>query len=305
MVFAGVVYAGYMAYNTFMAASGSFSELERGEKSKLRDKPIEISKDPFSVLLMGIEDYSSGGAAGRTDSLMVATLDPEAKTMKLLSIPRDTRTYIPGKGEKDRINHAYGVGGKDETIDTVENLLDIPIDYYATVNFSGFKSVIDELGGVTVDVPFDFWEGNDDSGNPYKIYFTEGEMHLNGEEALAYARMRKRDPRGDFGRNDRQKQILEAVIKEVMSPSNFLKLDNVAEKLSKNVETNVKVSYAMGLQQALKGFSTSNIEQLQLHGTDEYISNGVNNLYYFIPDEESLEEIKQELQSHLRHTSSR
>lgn len=300
LLFAGISYLVYMAYNTYIAANDTYSELERGEISNLRDKPIEISKDPFSVLLMGVEDYTTGGANGRTDSLMLATIDPENKTMKLLSIPRDTRTYIKGKDKMDKINHAYAFGGKDETIEAVENLLEVPVDYYATVNFKAFKNVIDELGGITVDVPFDFWEGNDDSGNPYKIYFTEGEMHLDGEKALAYARMRKRDPRGDFGRADRQKQVLEAAIKEMMAPTNLLKVDNVAKSVGKNVETNLKVSYGIGLLQAFSGFNTSEIEQLHLNGADDYI----NGTYYFIPDDSSLEEIKQELLTHLRHTTS-
>lgn len=122
---------------------------------------------------------------------MVATFNPSDQTMKLLSIPRDTRVKIGDLGYKDKINHSYSEGGKELTIETVEGFLDIPIDYFVTVNFDGFISIVDLLGGVTVDVPFDF---NDINAKWERFYFTEGEMELDGEEALVYARMRKKDP---------------------------------------------------------------------------------------------------------------
>lgn len=291
-------YMGYLAYKTIQAADESYSELDRGSKSKLREVEVSAGKDPISILLMGIEDYSSGGSNGRTDSLLVATLNPDTKTMKLLSIPRDTEVYIEEKGENDKINHAYVFGGKESTIETVENFLDIPIDYYATVNFNAFKDVIDEIGGITVDVPFDFWEKSDETNE--RIYFTEGDMQLDGEEALAYARMRKRDPRGDFGRNERQQQILAASVDRLMSPTNLLKIDDIAEHIAQNVETNMVISDALGIQQKYKNFSSADIEKMTIEGEDDY-QGGV---YYFKADDEALEDLKLELKTHLGLTES-
>lgn len=290
-------YGAYLTYSALQAADNSYAELERGEKSKLRVEPVKVSKDPFSILLMGVEDYSSEGANGRTDSLIVATIDPKAQTMKMLSIPRDTLVYQEERGKEDKINHAYAFGGKEATINAVESLLDIPVDYYATVNFNGFKEIIDEIGGVTVDVPFDFWEKSDITGKHLQFY--EGEMDLDGEEALAYARMRKRDPRGDFGRNDRQKQIITAAIDQVMKPNNLLKIDDIASHIGENIETNLRVSEALGLQQSFGSFNSSKIEQLSIEGSDEYLSG----VYYFIPDEEELDTLKTDLKSHLKHTN--
>nr|WP_309098545.1 LCP family protein [Fredinandcohnia onubensis] len=289
-------YGVYLATTALNAANESYQELDRGSKSKLREKEVEIAKDPVSILLMGVEDYSSGGNGGRTDTLLVATLNPKNHSMKLLSIPRDTLVYIPNKGYKDKINHAYGSGEEESTIETVEEFLDIPIDYYATINFNGFKTIIDEIGGVTVDVPFDFWEKSDEPGQR-RLYFEEGKMKLNGEEALAYARMRKRDPRGDFGRNDRQKQIIGAVVDRITSPNMLLKLDDVAKAVGKNVETNLTVSQGLSLQKAYQNFSSSNIDKLSIQGYDEYM----DNVYYFHPDDENLDELKQSLQAHLEH----
>ncbi|TYS13097.1 LytR family transcriptional regulator [Rossellomorea vietnamensis] len=290
-----VAFGGYIVYNAYDAANQSFTELERGEKSKLREEAVEVSKDPFSVLIMGVEDYSTGGENGRTDSLMVATFNPDTQNVKLLSIPRDSLVEIPGKAERDKINHAYAFGGKEATIESVEGLLNIPIDYYVTVGFSGFKDIIDEIDGVTVDVPFDFYEKSDVDNR--RLHFTEGEMTLDGEKALAYARMRKQDPRGDFGRNDRQKQIITAVVDKMLSPSSLTKLDNIAQHIGENVQTNMRVSHALAIQKKYPNFNADKIEKVSLNGTDQYYGG----IYYFEPDPVQLEELQAELQEHMDH----
>ncbi|MCM3410122.1 LCP family protein [Metabacillus litoralis] len=286
-------YTGYTIYKTYQAANQSYVELDRGEKSKLRESVIKVKEDPFSMLLMGIEDYSSGGENGRTDTLIVLTVNPTLQTIKMVSIPRDTYVSIPEEDLETKINHAYVYGGKELTIDTVENLLDIPIDYYATVSFQAFKSIVDELNGVSVNVPFDFWEHSDE--NAERIYFEEGPAILDGEEALAYARMRKRDPRGDFGRNDRQKEIISAIFDKATAPANIYKIDELAMHVSDNVETNFRISDALALIQKYPNINSDNIEKLTIEGEDDYI----NGIYYFAPDEIQLEEVKTELETHL------
>ncbi|WP_417898886.1 LCP family protein [Bacillus haimaensis] len=289
----GLSYGGYVIFQTLQAANGAYTEIDRGGKSDLRDKEIKISKDPFSVLIMGIEDYSTGGTNGRTDSLIVATIDPGKKTMKMLSIPRDTLVTVPEEGET-KINHAHVYGGKDLTIETVEDFLEVPIDYFVTVNFEGFKNIINIVDGVTVDVPFDFTETSDETKK--RLSFYEGKMNLNGEEALAYARMRKQDPRGDFGRNDRQRQIMAAFIDELVSPKNIFKVDDISKELGKNVETNVRVSEGIGLTKQFANFDSKDISTITLEGEDSYIGG----VYYFVPYEESVGEIKSEIRNHLQ-----
>lgn len=285
--------SGYLAYQTISAANESYADLDRGSKSKLREEDVYLSKHPVSVLLMGIEDYSSQGNGGRADSLIVATFNPDSQSVKLVSLPRDTMAYIENEGHEDKINHSYNYG-QLATIETVENLLDIPIDYYATVNFDGFKSIIDEIGGVEVNVPFDFWETTD-TYPKRKVYFYEGNQQLNGEEALAYARMRKRDPRGDFGRNDRQKELIKSALDSLTTPSNMLKLDDIAAIVGKNIETNLKIRDGISFLKKYRNFSSNNIETLSLKGEDSYI----DGVYYFLPSEESLAETKTSLKNHL------
>ncbi|WP_336183747.1 LCP family protein [Bacillus sp. 205(2023)] len=289
---------GYKLYKTINAADDSYDALSRGDKSNLRSEVVDMKKKPFSILFMGIEDYATKGQKGRSDSLIVVTLDPKNKTMKMLSIPRDTRVQLASDttGSKTKINSAYSKGGKDETVETVENFLQIPIDKYVTVDFDGFKDVINEVGGIDVDVPFDFDEKSDVDESK-RIYFKKGEMHLNGEKALAYARMRKQDKRGDFGRNDRQKQILNALIDRMSSASNIAKIDKIAETASENVETNIRITEGLALQQIYSGFTSKKIDTLSITGSDLYL--GPNNTYYFEPDAANLENVRKTLQEHL------
>ncbi|MCF3942670.1 LCP family protein [Oceanobacillus alkalisoli] len=294
LLFLGVVgFGGYLAVQTMQAASESYDDLGR-EKSELREEAVSISNDPVSVLLMGIEDYQSDGDLGRTDTLMVATFNPNDEKLKLVSIPRDTMVEIAGRGYEDKINHAHAFGGKTMTIDTVENFLGIPIDYYATVNFDAFKNIIDILGGITVDVPFDFQQNSDDR-KAEKLQFYEGEMRLDGRYALAYARMRYEDPRGDIGRNERQQEVISAIIDKAVSVGTITKVDDLVQEIGRNVETNLKVSEGLGFAKQYAGFNTNKIEKLNV----ETYPTMINGVSYQIADEESLYAVQMELKEHL------
>jgi polyisoprenyl-teichoic acid--peptidoglycan teichoic acid transferase len=293
LIFVSLIsFSGYLLFQTYAAAKNSYEELEGREgKSELREEPVYISTDPVSVILLGIENYTDENDHGRSDTIMVATFNPDQQSMKLVSIPRDTLVNIPDYKE-DKINHSYSIGGKEKVIETVEEFLDIPIDYYATVNFKGFTNIIDSVGGVKVDVPFDF---NDINRNWNRFYFYEGTQKLSGEEALVYARMRKQDPRGDFGRNERQRQIVTGVIDSLSSPKTLLKIDDIASEIGDNIETNMRMKEALAFRKKYPDFDSSSIEQLELKGYDNYI----DNVYYFSVDPDNLDEVTSELKSHL------
>src|SRR5699024_7408659 len=146
--------------------------------------------EPLNILLMGIDSDTPEG--GRSDALMVMTLDPKDEQMQLVSIPRDTRTEIAGKGVDDKINHAYAFGGSDMAVDTVEQFLDIELDYYVRINMSGFERLVDELGTITVN--------NDVAWSDGQYDFGFGPTEMDGDKTMAFVRMRKQDPDGDFGR---------------------------------------------------------------------------------------------------------
>ncbi|MGM8213608.1 LCP family protein [Virgibacillus sp. W0430] len=286
-------FGAYLAYQTYQAASDSYDDLGR-DKSDLRDDQVAISKDPISILLMGVEDYSSGGEHGRSDTLMVATFNPDDERLKLLSIPRDTKVEIVGKGREEKINHAYAYGGKKMTIDTVENFLDIPIDYYASVNFDAFKNIIDTLGGVKVEVPFNFVQYSDDEP-PIRYKFLKGEMELNGSQALAFARMRSKDPRGDIGRNDRQQEVIRGIIDKTTSFGTISKIDDLAKVIGQDTETNMKISEGISFFKSYSNFNVSSIDKLTLETYPETI----NGLSYQIAKDDSLEEVIATLKKHL------
>ncbi|WP_223701290.1 LCP family protein [Sutcliffiella deserti] len=250
-------------------------------------------KEPISIALFGIEDYSSGGANGRTDTIIILTLNPNDKTIKMLSIPRDSYVEIAGHGTYDKINHAFAFGGADMAINTIENLLDIPIDYYSTINFEAFVQIVDELGGVTVDVPFNFSETV--AGTGERVYFAEGIDTLTGDEALAYVRMRRYDPRGDLGRIDRQKQVISAAVDAASPQKLLLEMDDILSHIGDNVTTSLKTNNMISLLRTYSGVNSSNIESVSLAGTDTRI----DGVYYYEIDPVSLEEVVAELKAHL------
>src|SRR5690625_1854237 len=180
-----VLFVGVLSYATYLYAkadsvlSDSYEEDERG-KSELRDEMVDPNIDNVSVLIMGVDasNVRANAESSRTDALMVATLNKDDKSVKLLSIPRDSYVYIPEVGYEDKINHAHAFGGTYAAIETVENLLDIPVDYYVKLNFHAFVDVVDAIGGVEVEVPYEFQESNS-ADKRDSIHLFPGEQNLD------------------------------------------------------------------------------------------------------------------------------
>lgn len=257
------------------------------EREKSEKRPVEVdmsSGDPLSFLLMGVDARDAD--RGRTDTLMVITVNPKKNSMKMLSIPRDTRTEIVGRGFLDKINHAYAFGGPEMSIDTVENFLDIPIDYFVTVNMEGFKDIVDALGGVTVHNEFAFSQSG--------YTFDEGEIFLNGDEALAYSRMRKQDPRGDFGRNDRHRKVVMGMVEAGAQMSNLTKTGPILRSLGDNVSTNLSFDEMLKIANNYRN-ARHNVEELTLSGSGTMI----DSIYYYIVPEEERLRVSEVLKEHL------
>src|SRR5690625_1334326 len=145
----------------------------------------------------------------RTDALILATLNKDDKSVKLVSIPRDSLVYIPEVGYEDKITHAHAFGGTKATIETVENKLELPVDYYVKLNFHAFVDVVNAINGVEVDVPYEFKESDSDDKRD-NIHLYPGVQNLNGEEALAFSRTRYKD--SDIDRGKRQLELIDSVI---------------------------------------------------------------------------------------------
>ena len=291
--------AWYVVNQVNTTASNSYEQLERGNKSNLRVEPVDVGKDNFSMLLLG-SDFREGDDYERTDTMIVATFNKSDRSIKLTSIPRDTYTEMVGHqggGVYDKINHAHAFGGISMAVDSVENLLDIPIDHYALIRFDGFVDVIDALGGVEVDVTYEFDFKEASTNSDYS--FTEGPTQMDGSKALAYARERKSvEGGGDKGRGIRQQQIIEAVIDESTSLSNVANFDDVLQA----VGNNLRMDLTMGNIVSLSGYagSINEIESLQLQteGFRQPNAQG-QSIWYERVDPMNLQEIQSTLKEHL------
>ncbi|MFJ5714032.1 LytR family transcriptional regulator [Neobacillus sp. NPDC093127] len=276
---------GYTVYHSFKKAVVTMHQPLEREISVKRENPVVFEKkEPFSVLMLGVDERE--GDKGRSDTIIVLTVNPNNNSVKMLSIPRDTRTEILGKGKEDKINHAYAFGGVPMSMDTVENFLDIPIDYYIQINMEGFKDIVDAVGGVKIQNDLDFTENG--------FHFAKGEIALNGEQALSFARMRYEDPRGDFGRQLRQRQIIQAIIKEGTSVSTLTKFSDIFTALGKNIKTNLTFDQIMDIQKNYRE-AGKNIQQMEINETGTMI----NKIYYGLVSEEEKQRIRTELKKQL------
>lgn len=261
-----------------------------------RDVSIHVNpwEDNFSILLLGVDDSDTREfqSSSRTDAMILATFNTKEKSINMLSIPRDSYVYIPGKDTYSKINHAHAYGGVPYAVHTVENLLDLKIHYYVKMNFHAFIEVVDALNGVEVDVPFAISE-MDSTDTHDSIQLQPGLQTLNGEEALALARTRKYD--NDIERGKRQQQILKAIIKKSTSLSSITKYGDVMDAVGNNMALNLSFREITAFFNYLTAGSSLNINTLNIEGSDLY-KNGV---YYYQLNEQSLEETKSTLQNHL------
>ncbi|MDZ5253073.1 LCP family protein [Clostridium sp. LIBA-8841] len=256
-------------------------------------------EEPINVLLLGMDIGDTNDVGNkdikRTDTIILANFDPITKKAKLVSIPRDTRVKIGGKSQK--INAAYPIGGEKLVKDIVSNMLDVKVNYVVKVDYEGFRGIIDAIGGVDMYIEQDM--NYDDPGQDLHIHFNEGEtVHLDGQKAEEFFRWRKNNDgtglaNGDIDRIKNQQKLMNAVIDKVLSFSMITKIDNIADVLNENIETDLPldVTVAYGLK-ALETDS-SNIQMVTLPGEGKYIGD----VSYYIPDEKATKELKSELNS--------
>ncbi|WP_346235385.1 LCP family protein [Lysinibacillus telephonicus] len=248
-------------------------------------KQDSTTPSPITLLLLGIDQLED--TPGRADTILFLTINPETESMKMLSIPRDTYTEIAGLDFSDKINHSYAFGGMQMAHATVENLLQIPIDYVVTINMEGFKELVDLLDGVEVENEWAFSNWGYD--------FPEGTITLTGEEALSFVRMRKQDPLGDFGRQIRQRLVVESLLDELSSLNLVWQVPSILDMLREHSETNITFDEIKQFAKYYKP-ALNNIEQLHFEEGDGRIENGI---WYYFPSEKELESIREQLKNSL------
>ncbi|MED1800164.1 LCP family protein [Brevibacillus porteri] len=272
--------------------------------------PVYYSDKPMSFVLLGSDTRPETGSMN-TDVMIVAVANPKTKKVTMVSIPRDTRVKIPGYRDYHKINSVYANGeaerrqaernnqtvtedGISLTKKTLNEVLGIPIEHFVAIDFDGFKAVIDELGGVEVNV--DRKLVYDDPTDDTHINLQPGLQKLNGEQALGYVRHRH-DNRGtkyyssDFDRNRRQQEVIKAVVDKTASLEGLTKIFNVMDVGAKNIHTDLSKDQIKGLAYDFKGFNSSTVTALD---NGAYWQGG-----YTYLEKEKLESVRDSLQSEM------
>jgi LCP family protein required for cell wall assembly len=214
---------------------------------------------------------------GLADTMLLLRFEPMKNTVTILSIPRDTKTEIPGHGVR-KINEANAFGGPALTAETVSNLLDgVPIDRYIRINVQGVEKLIDALGGIMVYVPKDM-KYTDHSQHLY-IDLKKGKQRLNGEQAIQFLRFRQ-DEFGDIGRVQRQQMFMRALVEQALKPQVLLRLPDILSVIQSNIDTNVSVEELLALGGFAGQTQRENVQMLMLPG---YFGEGEENYSYWLP----------------------
>lgn len=221
---------------------------------------------PLSILLLGVDTGADGRIdKGNSDTIMVVTINPKTKKTVVTSIPRDTLAQMVGdkKTNVQKLNAAYNIGGSKMAKASVGKLFNIPINYYATLNMGGLKQIVDAVGGVTITSPI--------NSNFDGVSITKGTHHLNGKEALSYSRMRYQDPRGDYGRQLRQQQVMRAVLVKLTKTKTYGHYNQLLTSLKGNLKTDLSFNDLVSLATHDRE-NTKNIQSTQVVGLPAWIN---------------------------------
>lgn len=256
----------------------------------------ELKSSAIHFLFLGTDGYN--GTVSRTDVMIFVAARQDTKKVSVISIPRDTRVYIEGIG-RTKINHANALGaleggvhqGTQKSIQAASNLLGVPINYYAKIDYQGFVKAVDAVGGIDITLPATI-------NDPYvSVYLTAGQHHLTGEQALRLARARKTVKGGDFGRQRHQVLLMTALAKKLLGPENIKKLPEILEIVKENLtDTNLSVDETLALGIAFSGIDSGSITYYQLPGRSTMAWDPVMDmkLFFYEPDPQEVRRIVEE-----------
>ena len=257
----------------------STNSLSKTYKGIGDENNVIAENKPMTILLMGV-DTGSGSRedqwVGNSDTMILVTVNPQTRETTIMSLERDILTNITQDGEtvQAKLNAAYAQGGAELAIKTIQDLMNIHIDRYAMINMKGLVQLVDKVGGITVNNPFDFDISIEENEPEYTAKIPPGRQEIDGEQALVYSRMRYQDPEGDYGRQKRQREVIEKIIKKVLTLDGLSNYQGIIEAVSDNMQTNISLDtnslmQLMGYRDALK-----NIRMEQLKGEDATLADG-------------------------------
>ncbi|MCY1039113.1 LCP family protein [Staphylococcus nepalensis] len=287
-----LIVLGYFTYKLIHLNQSIHDPQNTGKESKATQEKIKAKK-PISIAIFGVDsdiEREADNMGQRTDTLLIASINPEKKETKLISIPRDMSSDIPGVEGNEKIAHAYAYGGPKVAMDTIRQNLDVPIDSYVTVDMDGFKKMIDIFDGVNVtsNATFNY------NGSSFK----EGKKeNLSGDSALNYVRSRKEGGAGgDEGRTARQRQVIDALAQSARESSSIFKLNKILKVSEKNVKTNLNVADLKSLYSGYKE-AVQSMDKMSIDGENLIESDGV---WYFEPDQADMTDKVNEYKSNLK-----
>ncbi|WPD19669.1 LCP family protein [Thermaerobacter composti] len=236
----------------------------------------------INILLLGI-DAREQGEQTRSDTIILVSIDPRTKDVSMLSIPRDSRVKIPGRGV-DKINHAHAYGGIELAMRTVADNFGVPVHHWARIDMPGFLRLVDVLGPVTVHVPYDLRlrDGRHLEAGPHQ---------MDSKLALAYLRERYNDRSGDFGRADRQQQFLIDVARQMKSNVSLLDVPKSLSIVIRYVETDMGIRDAVALARLAWGTDLEGVKRGMVKGRGVMIKG----VYYYEIDWEETEKVLADL----------
>lgn len=254
-----------------------FRSLPRNEYKTAAGDNAPPPEEVMNIALFGLDREKN--EVGRSDTIIVASLDKYSKKIRLASLMRDMYVNIPGRGH-NRINAAYVFGGPGLAIDTINKNFNLDIKYYVTVDFKGVEMLIDELGGTEVylkegELPHIFWDYNLESPGLY---------HLNGRETLAYMRIR-RFGNGDYERTERQRRILSILLDKIKEQS-VLKFPDLVSSVLPYIETNMSRQEIMEYGILTLSFG-GNLEQTRLPYDGMFKNRYIRGMAVLVPDMEA------------------
>lgn len=254
--------------------------------------------DVICIALFGTDSRDTDNmSAGRSDTIIIASINTKFKTVKLISIPRDTYVEVPGHG-KTKINHAYAYGQEQLAIKTINQNFGLSITEYATIDFSGLIHIINQIGGIQMNITktemeyinSHSYDAYKVTGNTKKNVSSYGNVTLSGEQALTHSR--NRTVGNDFTRAGRQREVLEAMMNKMIGLGTS-KLLELSDSFLKEVKTNINVtSYIGQLTNIMMNSSEymSHITSLQIPSTDYGKGQMISGVYYFVADAEQMKQ---------------
>jgi LCP family protein required for cell wall assembly len=243
--------------------------LDDPELAGMLQQNVEPPGDPFYILLMG-SDRRPGEKWARSDTLIVARIDPKARKVQMISIPRDTRVMIPGR-HLDKINAAPSWGGPKLAIQTVKEFTGLPISHYLSIDFAGFSGVVNAIGGVWFDVKERIHDPDAPAWTRKNAVVEKGYQKLDGFHALVLVRARHQYADGDFSRMRNQQAFLKAMAKQALDFKNVFSAPAIIQAVSDNLDTDMSTSELVTLVQQMKGLKDADIEAVTMPGSNAFI----------------------------------